>query len=98
MQETDQRDQEQNEREQREQHLIGQRRGIGRHLVSDELRDGADHHTVQRQAFQIREKHSVSIRRNRVEARGGRLKGRSLHQSNLLGDLETVSRVATTRQ
>ncbi|MNF18816.1 hypothetical protein D3C80_2231460 [compost metagenome] len=57
MQETDQGDQEENEGEQRKQHLVSQRRGIGRHFVVDELGDRAHHHTVQRHAFHVRENH-----------------------------------------
>ncbi|MNL11487.1 hypothetical protein D3C87_1323260 [compost metagenome] len=58
MQETNQGDQEQDEGKQRKQHLIGQRRGIGRHFVIDELGDRAHHHTVDWQTFHVRKNHS----------------------------------------
>jgi len=63
MQKTDQCDEEQQEGEQREQHLVGQRGGIGGHLVIEELLDGAHQHAVQGQAAQVGENHSVSFRR-----------------------------------
>lgn len=62
MQETDQRDQKQQERKQRKQHLVGQCRCIGGHLVIEELVDGSHQHLADFQFTQMGENHGASSR------------------------------------